>query len=95
MSEGQKSWKEIPIAGVCWRPATEYPTGDWRTFRPVYDAKKCTKCLLCPMICPDAAIKWSKTKEEIEFDYDFCKGCGICANECPADAINMVREGEA
>jgi pyruvate ferredoxin oxidoreductase delta subunit len=26
------------------------------------------------------------------FDFDFCKGCGICANECPKDAIEMVLE---
>jgi Pyruvate/2-oxoacid:ferredoxin oxidoreductase delta subunit len=25
-------------------------------------------------------------------DYDHCKGCGICANECPTVAITMVRE---
>jgi len=95
MSQEQKGWKEIPIAGVCWRPATEYLTGDWKTFKPVRDPEKCIKCLICPMICPDAAIKWSKTTEDIEFDYDFCKGCGICANECPAHAIKMVREGES
>lgn len=93
---GQKAsgWKEIPIAGVCWRPSTEYQTGDWRTFRPIHDSNKCTKCLLCPMVCPDGAIKWNAETENIEFDYAFCKGCGICANECPVDAIQMVREGE-
>ena len=26
------------------------------------------------------------------FDYRYCKGCGVCANECPADAIKMERE---
>jgi pyruvate ferredoxin oxidoreductase delta subunit len=95
MSQQQKGWKEIPVAGVCWKSSTEYPTGDWRTFKPVRDPEKCTKCLLCPMICPDAAIKWIKATEEIVFDYEFCKGCGICANECPAQAIKMVREGES
>ncbi|MCK4728041.1 MAG: 4Fe-4S binding protein, partial [Desulfobacterales bacterium] len=24
----------------------------------------------------------------------YCKGCGICAHECPKDAITMVMEGE-
>jgi len=95
MSQKPKGWKEVPVAGVCWKPATEYLTGDWRTFKPVRDPEKCTRCLLCPMICPDSAVTWNKTTEDIEFNYDFCKGCGICANECPADAIKMVREGEA
>ncbi|MHB8262253.1 MAG: NAD(P)-binding protein [Acidimicrobiales bacterium] len=27
-----------------------------------------------------------------EFDYDYCKGCGICAAECPCGAIAMVFE---
>ena len=27
-----------------------------------------------------------------EYDYDYCKGCGICSNECPADAIEMILE---
>ncbi|NIW10200.1 MAG: pyruvate synthase, partial [Gammaproteobacteria bacterium] len=22
----------------------------------------------------------------------YCKGCGVCANECPVDAIKMERE---
>ncbi|MFP3483271.1 MAG: 4Fe-4S binding protein, partial [Caldivirga sp.] len=25
-------------------------------------------------------------------NYDYCKGCGICANECPVKAIKMVPE---
>jgi Pyruvate/2-oxoacid:ferredoxin oxidoreductase delta subunit len=32
------------------------------------------------------------TDRGIRFDYDYCKGCGICDNECPSDAINMKRE---
>jgi pyruvate ferredoxin oxidoreductase delta subunit len=28
------------------------------------------------------------------YNFDFCKGCGICANECPAQAIEMVQEGK-
>ena len=25
-------------------------------------------------------------------NYEYCKGCGICANECPCGAIDMVPE---
>ncbi|MHA1683533.1 MAG: 4Fe-4S binding protein, partial [Promethearchaeota archaeon] len=25
-------------------------------------------------------------------DLDYCKGCGICASECPHGAIEMVEE---
>jgi Pyruvate/2-oxoacid:ferredoxin oxidoreductase delta subunit len=31
-----------------------------------------------------------KTKQKT--DYDFCKGCGICAVECPVKAITMELE---
>jgi len=28
-------------------------------------------------------------------DLDYCKGCGICASECPQKAITMVEEIKA
>ena len=30
--------------------------------------------------------------KRFEFNYDFCKGCGVCATECPCGAIDMVAE---
>jgi 2-oxoacid:acceptor oxidoreductase delta subunit (pyruvate/2-ketoisovalerate family) len=54
--------------------------------------EKCTRCLLCVLFCPDGAIHWKPDKADIEFDYSFCKGCGICANECPTKAITMKLE---
>jgi len=62
-------------------------TGAWRTFRPVIEPDKCSKCGLCSLYCPEGAIS-----EDLEIDYDFCKGCGICAEECPKKAIRMEQE---
>mgnify|MGYP001045598229 CR=1 FL=1 len=31
-------------------------TGTWRTLRPVRDEVQCTQCLICWIMCPDAAI---------------------------------------
>ncbi len=67
-------------------------TGLWRDFRPTVDSGKCVKCLRCWISCPDACIKRG-ADDSISVDYEFCKGCGICANECPASAITMTREG--
>ncbi len=82
--------KDIPAAGVTWKSATEYKTGDWRNKRPVRDKEKCTRCLICWIFCPDAAISWDGT--DIHFNLDFCKGCGICAEECPVNCIEMEEE---
>ena len=66
-------------------------TGDWRTMRPEVDYDKCTKkCWFCFEFCPDSSI--TKTDGGPEIDYLFCKGCGICAVECPKDAIKMESE---
>ena len=65
-------------------------TGFWRTFKPIIDREKCIKCLLCWLYCPEGAIL--RTDDDITIDYDYCKGCGICANECPKKAIKMVLE---
>ncbi len=66
-------------------------TGKWRTFRPVIDREKCIKCLLCWLYCPDAAIVRDEN-DNVFVNYDYCKGCGICAHECPRKAIKMVKE---
>ncbi|MBA7706207.1 hypothetical protein ES703_115056 [subsurface metagenome] len=53
---------------------------------------QCDSCDFCRIFCPDLCIT-RKVKGEIEIDYDFCKGCGICAFICPKGAIEMVLEG--
>lgn len=89
MKSQEKSWTEISPAGVCWKPSTKYLTGDWKTYKPIINPEKCTHCLLCVLFCPDGAINWKPEIENIDFDLNYCKGCGICANECPTKAIEM------
>ena len=71
-------------------------TGDWREWRPVIDSEKCIpakrnrpSCFLCWLYCPEAVITKSIP---VEIDLEYCKGCGICAAECPSGAITMVAE---
>lgn len=94
MTSHEKSWKEIAPAGVCSKSSTSFLTGDWKTFKPVRDISKCTICLTCVLFCPDGAIRWHPEKGDIEFDLSYCKGCGICANECPTKAITMKLDQE-
>ena len=42
--------------------------------------------------CPDIAIHKDESGEYF-IDYDHCKGCGICVNECPREAMELVPEG--
>ena len=53
----------------------------------------CFQCDNCYGVCPDnAVIKLGEPGTPYLIDLDFCKGCGLCAAECPAGAIAMVPE---
>ena len=63
----------------------------------VFEARRCMSCGNCFGcdncfgVCPDNAIE-KFAAGEYEFKYDYCKGCGICAEECPCGAISMIPE---
>ena len=52
----------------------------------------CFECDNCYGVCPDNAVIKLGPGKRFEFNYDYCKGCGICASECPCGAIDMVPE---
>lgn len=56
----------------------------------------CMECDNCWTLCPDSAVlkTGSSGPENLPylFDYDYCKGCGLCAQECPSGHIRMVPE---
>ena len=52
----------------------------------------CFECDNCYGVCPDNAVIKLGPGKRFEFNYDYCKGCGICVSECPCGAIKMVPE---
>jgi len=52
----------------------------------------CFECDNCYGVCPDNAVIKLGPGKRFEFNYDYCKGCGMCATECPCGAIKMVAE---
>ncbi len=52
----------------------------------------CTECDNCLIFCPDAAVHHDERAGLYTVDLLHCKGCGICAEECPRGAIVLVAE---
>jgi len=77
----------IPLS----KPGTtvEIKTGEWKSFMPIVEASKCIKCGICQNLCPEGIMGNPKLIPDI--DYDYCKGCSICAIECPVKCIEMKR----
>ena len=104
--EPMKKWlptyQELPVGGALTEAETDAgligpgsfiqnKVKGWAVFRPLRDREKCTMCLLCWFFCPEGCIIRISEKGDLVTNYDYCKGCGICANECPVNAIRMVR----
>jgi len=91
----EKGWKDLPIGAkiLDGGNSVEYETGSWRTFRPVVDKETCINCMRCWLLCPDSAI-YAENEEMMGYDYMHCKGCGLCNEICPVDAIEMILESE-
>lgn len=52
----------------------------------------CFECDNCYGVCPDNAVIKLEPGQRYAFDLDYCKGCGICVEECPCGAIVMEPE---
>ncbi len=52
----------------------------------------CFECDNCYGVCPDNAVIKLGAGKRFQFNYDYCKGCGVCVAECPCGAIKMVPE---
>lgn len=64
----------------------------------LYEARRCLscgncfECDNCYGVCPDNAVIKLGPGKGFEFNLDYCKGCGLCAAECPCGAIKMIPE---
>jgi len=64
----------------------------------LYEARRCLscgncfECDNCYGVCPDNAVIKLGPGKRFQFNYDYCKGCGLCVAECPCGAIRMVPE---
>jgi pyruvate ferredoxin oxidoreductase delta subunit len=93
------TWRDVPVAGNILEPGTsvEIKTGAWRqSTKPKWHADRCTQCMQCWLFCPDISIMLDEEGKVCGINYDYCKGCGLCATVCPpkARAIEMVPESE-
>ena len=90
-----RCWQDVPPGTVAFgASALDVQTGLWRSMRPVLDYSKCISCLKCWVQCPDMCVKTDDSGKVCDINMFFCKGCGICAEICPVDAISMHPESD-
>jgi 2-oxoacid:acceptor oxidoreductase delta subunit (pyruvate/2-ketoisovalerate family) len=88
-----------PMLDIIRRQSTfEEVQGGLDESNALFEARRCLscgncfECDNCYGVCPDNAVIKLGPSKGFEFNYDYCKGCGICVSECPCGAIKMVPE---
>ena len=70
----------------------------YTTEEAIYEAQRCLscgncfECDSCYGACPEGAISKNGKGEGYTINYDLCTGCGVCAEQCPCHALDMVLE---
>jgi 2-oxoacid:acceptor oxidoreductase delta subunit (pyruvate/2-ketoisovalerate family) len=89
----------LPTLDMIRRQSTfEEVVGGLDESNALYEARRCLscgncfECDNCYGVCPDNAVIKLGPGKRFEFNYDYCKGCGLCVAECPCGAIKMVPE---
>lgn len=88
-----------PVLDIIRRQSTfEEVQGGLDETNALFEARRCLscgncfECDNCYGVCPDNAVIKLGPGRRFEINYDYCKGCGLCAEECPCGAIDMVPE---
>jgi Pyruvate/2-oxoacid:ferredoxin oxidoreductase delta subunit len=75
-------------------------TGGLDPATALFEARRCLSCGSCFAcdncygVCPDNAVVKLEPggAYAYAFDLDYCKGCGLCVQECPCGAIELEPE---
>jgi 2-oxoacid:acceptor oxidoreductase delta subunit (pyruvate/2-ketoisovalerate family) len=96
-SDAPKSQR--PVLDMIRRQSTfEEVVGGFDAATAQFEARRCLscgncfECDNCYGVCPDNAVIKLGEGRRYEFNYDYCKGCGLCVTECPCGAIRTVPE---
>ncbi|NNE64583.1 MAG: NAD(P)-binding protein [Gammaproteobacteria bacterium] len=88
-----------PLLDIARRTSTfEEVLGTLDENNALFEARRCLscgncfECDNCYGVCPDNAVTKLGPGKRFEFKYDYCKGCSLCATECPCGAIAMIPE---
>ena len=88
-----------PMLDIIRRQSTfEEVQGGLDEHNALFEARRCLscgncfECDNCYGVCPDNAVIKLGPGKRFEFNYDYCKGCGMCVAECPCGAIKMEAE---
>ena len=88
-----------PMLDIIRRQSTfEEVQGGLNESNALFEARRCLscgncfECDNCYGVCPDNAVIKLGPGKRFEFNYEYCKGCGVCVAECPCGAIKMEPE---
>ena len=88
-----------PMLDIIRRQSTfEEVQGGLDESNALFEARRCLscgncfECDNCYGVCPDNAVIKLGPGKRFEFNYDYCKGCGLCVSECPCGAIRTQPE---
>lgn len=83
-AEVLRSFDEV-VGSLSWPTAVEEA-------RRCFSCGACTHCDNCLTFCPDGAVLRDPATGNYVVDLVHCKGCGLCAAECPRGALTLVPE---
>lgn len=81
------AWTDVENTALAVKQCLGDGSREVPRFRAEVDREKCVTCLTCYRCCPHGAIYWD---DKAVISPVACQACGICASECPQEAIQVT-----